>query len=85
MEKTLNLFSRALNLSEDPDAPTRPPLNQTEFHSFLGPVGHVVQGSKLREAIYKSGIDPSFRYFLVFPIKLFIQLKDLLIDYTIYF
>lgn len=61
MEKTLNLFSRALNLSEESYAPTRPPLNQDEFHSFLGPVGHVINGTKLRKVVYESGIDPSFR------------------------
>lgn len=62
MGKTLNIVSRALNLSEDPNVPLRQPLSDTEFRSFLDPVGQLLQTVKLREVIYLGGIDPSLRF-----------------------
>jgi hypothetical protein len=37
------------------------PLNDAEFHSFLDPVGCLVHGKELRQAVFRGGIEPSLR------------------------
>ncbi|XP_034826272.1 uncharacterized protein [Maniola hyperantus] len=61
VEKTFNMFSRALNLYDDPTNPPRPPLSDIEFRAFLDAVGQINNTSKLREVIYCGGIEPSLR------------------------
>ncbi|XP_039764646.1 uncharacterized protein LOC120637084 isoform X1 [Pararge aegeria] len=61
VEKTFNMFSRALNLYDDPNTPPRPPLSDIEFRAFLDAVGQINNTSKLREVIYCGGIEPSLR------------------------
>ncbi|XP_061728178.1 TBC1 domain family member 25-like [Cydia pomonella] len=61
VEKTFNMVSRALNLYEDPNTPPRAPLSDSEFRTFLDAVGQITNTTKLREAIYCGGIDPSLR------------------------
>ncbi|XP_063922526.1 TBC1 domain family member 25 isoform X2 [Zophobas morio] len=63
MGKTLNLVQRAF-LGDDSSAPLqppRPPLSDSEFRTFLDPVGQIVYGKELRNVIYFGGIDPSLR------------------------
>lgn len=64
------MVQRALNLVEDQmpplvppisSVPPRPPLTDTEFRSFLDPIGQVVRDKELRAVIYYGGIEPSLR------------------------
>ncbi|KAI8428058.1 hypothetical protein MSG28_002346 [Choristoneura fumiferana] len=61
VEKTFNMVTRALNLYDDPNTPSRAPLSDIEFRSFLDAVGQITNTAKLREVIYCGGIDPSLR------------------------
>ncbi|XP_044268473.1 TBC1 domain family member 25 isoform X3 [Tribolium madens] len=63
MGKTFNLVQRAF-LGDDGNAPLqppRPPLSDSEFRSFLDPVGQIIYAKELRNVIYFGGIDPSLR------------------------
>lgn len=64
------MVQRALNLVEDQipplvpsisSVPPRPPLTDSEFRSFLDPIGQVVRDKELRAVIYYGGIEPSLR------------------------
>ncbi|RZC42131.1 TBC1 domain family member 25 [Asbolus verrucosus] len=62
--KTLNMVQRAFNFGEDGSAslqPPRPPLSDSEFRTFLDPVGQIIYAKELRSVIYFGGIDPSLR------------------------
>lgn len=64
MGKTFNLVQRAF-LGDDGNAPLqppRPPLSDSEFRTFLDPVGQIIYGKELRNVIYFGGIDPSLRF-----------------------
>jgi hypothetical protein len=63
--KTLNMVQRAFNFGEDGSTslqPPRPPLSDSEFRTFLDPVGQIIYAKELRTVIYFGGIDPGLRY-----------------------
>lgn len=62
--KTLNMVQRALNFGDDGGTslqPPRPPLSDSEFRSYLDPVGQITHAKELRSVIYFGGIDSSLR------------------------
>lgn len=64
MEKTLNLVQRALNLTNEPTntyKPTKAPMNDIEFHTYLDASGQLVRAADMRHSIYQGGLEPSLR------------------------
>lgn len=64
VEKTFSIFSRALNLADDPSTLThcsRSPLSDNEFRYYCDSVGQIIHQMELRKVIYAGGIEPSLR------------------------
>ena len=67
MEKTLNIFQRALNfvdsqaLTQQNIKPLKMPMNDMEFHNYLDSDGRLVKPEDFRLSIYCGGLEPGLR------------------------
>lgn len=65
MERTFSRFQKVLSLgpnsAHEAQRPTRPPLGDREFHSFLDTEGRLVKPRDLRSAVYQGGVEPCLR------------------------
>nr|XP_015196725.1 PREDICTED: TBC1 domain family member 25 isoform X1 [Lepisosteus oculatus] len=60
--RTLSRVQQALSWSYGEDVkPFKPPLSDSEFHSFLSHLGQLTRPEELRLRIYHGGVDPSLR------------------------
>ncbi|XP_012681451.1 TBC1 domain family member 25 isoform X2 [Clupea harengus] len=62
MGKTLSKVQQALSWSYGEEVkPFKPPLSDTEFHSYLNSLGQLTRPEDLRLRIYHGGVEPSLR------------------------
>ncbi|XP_041093144.1 TBC1 domain family member 25-like isoform X2 [Polyodon spathula] len=60
--RTLSRVQQALSWSDGEDVkPFKPPLSDTEFHSYLNHQGQLTRPEDLRLRIYHGGVEPSLR------------------------
>ncbi|MBN3322542.1 TBC25 protein, partial [Atractosteus spatula] len=60
--RTLSRVQQALSWSYGEDVkPFKPPLSDSEFHSFLSHLGQLTRPEELRLRIYHGGVEPSLR------------------------
>ncbi|KAM9751762.1 LOW QUALITY PROTEIN: TBC1 domain family member 25 [Menidia menidia] len=59
--RTLSRVQQALSWSSEEPPPLRPPLSDSEFHSFLNAQGQLTRPEELRLRIYHGGVEPSLR------------------------
>ncbi|XP_066566065.1 TBC1 domain family member 25 [Amia ocellicauda] len=60
--KTLSRVQQALSWSYGEDVkPFKPPLSDSEFHSYLSHLGQLTRPEELRLRIYHGGVEPSLR------------------------
>lgn len=62
MGRTLSRVQQALSWSYGEEVkPFKPPLSDTEFHSYLNSQGQLTRPEELRLRIYHGGVEPSLR------------------------
>ncbi|XP_063064851.1 TBC1 domain family member 25 isoform X2 [Engraulis encrasicolus] len=62
MGRTLSRVQQALSWSYGEEVkPFKPPLSDTEFHSYLNGLGQLTRPEELRLRIYHGGVEPSLR------------------------
>lgn len=62
MGRTLSKVQQALSWSYGEEVkPFKPPLSDTEFHSYLNGQGQLTRPEELRLRIYHGGVEPSLR------------------------